>query len=195
MACAVLDSVQRYMVHLQNSRGHTSKDATNLLYKARELAGNDVIIRDARVSKKYIELDISLPDDMGIDDLVLKLAPISPLASFEHIVERRMEKDEAIKRAVKLFNDEKYWSAHEALERVWKDASGEEKNILNGIILVAAAFVHDQKDEPEICQSILQRARKKLEGTGGNYHGIDVDMIADRISKIVNSGRIERFTI
>ncbi len=55
--------------------------------------------------------------------------------------------------------------------------------------------MHDEKDESEICLSILERARKKLEGTGGMYHGIDVDRIADLISKIINSGRIERFTI
>lgn len=182
-------------MHLQNVRGYTSKDAAVLLYRARELAGDDVIIRDARVSRKYIEFDASLQDNMNIDDLVFRLAPISPLASYEQVIERFIEKSEAIKRAVALFNDEKYWSAHEALEGVWKEASGEEKRILNGIILVAAAFVHDEKDEPEVCLSILQRARKKLEGTGGKYHDIDVDMIADRISRIIDSGKIERFMI
>ena len=186
--------MQRYLVHLQN-RSYTPKDATTLLYRARELAGSEVIIRDTRVSKKYIEFDASVPDGMGASELAGRLEKISPLASSEHIVERHMGKEQAIKRAVDLFNDEKYWGAHEALEGVWKGAQGDEKSILNGIILVAAAFVHDEKDEQEICLSILQRARKKLEGTGGMYHGIDVDRIADLISKIINSGRIERFTI
>jgi hypothetical protein len=182
------------MVHLQN-RAHAPKDATALLYRARELAGPDVTIRDARVSKKYIEFDASVPDGISVDELVGRLGAMSPLASYEHIVERHMEKDEAIERAIELFNDEKYWGAHEALEGVWKGASGGEKSILNGIILVAAAFVHDEKDEPEVCLSILQRARKKLEGAGGKYHGIDVDRVADLVSGIINSGRIERFTI
>jgi hypothetical protein len=182
------------MVHLQN-RSYTPKDATVLLYRARELVGPEVVVRDARVSKKYIEIDTSIPDGMDSGELTARLGKISPIASYEHIIERHMGKDEAIERAIELFNDEKYWGAHEALEGVWKGASGAEKNILNGIILVAAAFVHDEKDEPEICLSILQRARKKLEGTGGVYHGIDIDRIADLISKIINSGRIERFTI
>lgn len=182
------------MVHLHNM-GNTSKDATTLLHKAREFAGPDVTIRDARVSTKYIEFDTSVPDSISIDYLVRQLGKMSPLASFEHIVERHMEKDEAIKRAIEMFNDEKYWGAHEALEGVWKGANGEEKNILNGIILVAAAFVHDEKDEPEVCLSILQRARKKLEGSRGKYHGIDIDRIADQISEIINLGKIERFTI
>jgi uncharacterized protein len=186
--------MQRYMVHLQN-KSHTPKDATALLYRARELVEPEAVVRDVRVSKKYIEFDTSLPDGMDVDRLVSRLAVISPLASYEHIVERHMDKDKAIEHAVKLFNDEKYWGAHEALEPVWKGADGNEKSILNGIILVAAAFVHDEKDEPEICLSILERARKKLEWTGGTYHGIDVDRIADLISKIINSGMIERFTI
>ena len=186
--------MQRYMMHLKN-RSYTAKDATALLYRARENVEPEVTVRDARVSKKYIEFDVSMPDSMDMSALAGKLEAIAPLASYEHVVERHMGKDEAIGRAAELFNDEKYWGAHEALESAWKGSSGAEKSILNGIILVAAAFVHDEKDEPEICLSILQRARKKLEGTGGTYHGIDVDRIADLISKIINSGKIERFTI
>ena len=186
--------MQRYMVQLQN-RSHTAKDAIALLYSARELVEPEVTIRDARVSKKYIELDVSIPDSWGLSRLAGKLKAIAPLVSYEHIVERHMGKDEAIERAVELFNDEKYWEAHEALESAWKSSSGAEKGILNGIILVAAAFVHDEKDESEICLSILQRAGKKLDGTGGTYHGIDVDRIADLIARIINTGRIERFTI
>jgi hypothetical protein len=182
------------MVHLHN-RSHTPKDATALLYRARELAGSEVVVRDARVSKRYIEFDTSIPDGMDAGELTGRLEKISPLASCEHIVERHMGKDEAIKNAIKLFNDEKYWGAHEALEGVWKVSDGTEKSILNGIILVAAAFVHDQKDEPDICLSILQRARKKLDGAAGMYQGIDIDRVSDLISKIINSGRIERFTI
>jgi hypothetical protein len=182
------------MVHLQN-KSHTPKDATTLLYKAREVAGREVIVRDVRVSKKYIEFDTSLPDGLDVDELVSRLVEISPLASFEHIIEQHMDKNKAIEHAIELFNDEKYWGAHEALESVWKGSGGNEKSILNGIILAAAAFVHDEKDEPEICLSILERARKKLEGTGGTYHGIDVERITDLISRIINSGRIERFTI
>lgn len=182
------------MVHLQN-RSHTTKEATILLHRARELVEPEVTVRDARVSKKYVELDISMPDSMEITELASKLRPMAPLASYEHIVEHHLGKDEAIDRARELFNDEKYWGAHEALEYVWKSSTGAEKSILNGIILVAAAFVHHEKDEPEICLSILQRAKTKLDGIRGTYHGIDVDRIAHLISKIISSGRIERFTI
>ena len=188
-------SMQRYMIHLQN-KSHTAKDATVLLYRAREIVeDNEVIVRDARVSRKYIEFDTSMPDSAAIDDIVGKLESISPIASYEHVIERHMEKEQAIKHAIQLFNDEKYWGAHEALESVWKGTSGNEKNILNGIILIAAAFVHDEKDEPGVCISILERAMKKLDGASGTYQGIDVDRVAELTAKIINSRKIERFTI
>jgi hypothetical protein len=174
---------------------YTPKDATALLRRARERVEPEATIRDTRVSKKYIEFDTSIPDGMDVNTLVERLEGISPLASYEHIIERHMEKDIAIKRAIQLFNDEKYWEAHEALEYVWKNTSGVEKDILNSIILVAAAFVHDEKDEPDVCLSILQRARKKLGGASGAYYGIDLKRIAGRISEIINSGKIDRFTI
>lgn len=186
--------MQRYFIHLQNSE-YTPKDAVVLLERARELA-RDVIVRDSRVSKKYIEFDTSIPDSMEVDELVGKLQKISPLASVEHIVEKDMSKEEAIRHAVELFNEEKYWGTHEALEAVWKATPrGKERDLINGMILVAAAFVHDLKDEREICLSILGRAMKKLETVSGTYHGIDIDRLAVHVGKILQTGKIERFTI
>lgn len=192
--------MQRYFVHLQN-RDYTPKDATVLLLRARELAGAgqpDVVVRDSRVSSKYIEFDTSIPDSMEVNDLASRLEAISPVASVEHIVEKEMEKGEAIERAKKLFNEEKYWGTHEALEAVWKATPrGPERDLVNGIILVAAALVHEQKDEHDICMAILRRAAKKLEegAAGGTYYGIDVDRLAATVARMLDTGRAERFTI
>ncbi len=188
--------MQRYFVHLEN-RTFTPKDATSLLLKARDLVEKlDVVVRDSRVSKKYLEFDTSIPDSLNVAEMVGKLATISPVASYEQIVEKHMEKDEAIRHAVELFNEEKYWGTHEALEAVWKSMSdGKERRLINGIILVAAAFVHDEKDEQEICLSILRRAMKKFEGVTGVYHGIDMDRMISLVSTIIVTGKIERFTI
>ncbi len=154
-----------------------------------------IVLRDTRVSSKYVEFDTSLADKSRLSDVLEKLQGIAPLAGYEPVVERHMSKEESIKRAIQYFNDEKYWGAHEILEGVWKSTSGIERSTLNGIILVAAAFVHDEKDEREICISILRRTLKKLEGASGIYHGIDIDRLKARVMKIVDSERIERFAI
>jgi hypothetical protein len=188
--------LQRYFIHLRNDKPYTPRDAHALLLKARQLAGKDVIVRDSRVSRKYLEFDTSIPDSMDAGDLEGRLAAISPVASVEHIVERHMERDEAIEHAIELFNEEKYWGTHEALEAVWKETpAGQERDLINGIILVAAALVHDQKDEREIGLSILRRAMKKLENSSGVYHGINIDEMADTVATYLNTGKIERFTI
>ena len=187
--------MRRYMVHLWNST-YFPKDATELLNKARSLGEQDgLVVRDARVSTKYIEYDISIPDEANEKTAISQLESISPLASFEEVVERHIAKEEAIKLAIQSFNEEKYWNAHELLEGVWKSSKGMERNVLNGIILVAAAFVHDEKDETGICISILKRALKKLEAAQETYFGIDVDRLAGKILEIINSGIVTRFTI
>ncbi|MDQ3888818.1 MAG: DUF309 domain-containing protein [Thermoproteota archaeon] len=174
---------------------YTPKHANILLQRARKLVEPEVSIRDARVSKKYIEFDASISYSVDVKTIITRLEAIAPLASYEEILERHMEKDRAIARAVQLFNDERYWEAHEVLENIWKNATGVEREILNGIILVAAAFVHDEKDESNVCISILRRARKKLDQASGNYHGINTNRIADMIWEIINTGKVRRFTI
>ncbi len=183
-------------MHLRNTVPYTTKEAVYLLHRARELVEPEATVRDARVSKKYIEFDISIPEDKDLSSIVSRMEDISPLASADEVTERYMEKDKAIMRAVQLFNDERYWEAHESLEYVWKNAAGMEKELLNGIILVAAAFVHDQKDERDVCISILHRAKRKLEGTADKfYYGIDIMRMVELLSDIIDTGHMQRFTI
>jgi hypothetical protein len=48
------------MFYLQNTLLYTPKHATILLQRARELVEPEASIQDARISKKYIEFDISI---------------------------------------------------------------------------------------------------------------------------------------
>ena len=125
--------------------------------------------RDTRVATRHIEFDTNIPENNSIEEVIRTFTTISPLSEYEPIVEKRMEKHEAIMKARDLFNDEKYWGAHEVLESIWKDAHHEEKELLNGIILIAPTFVHDEKDETSICIAILRRAMKKLSKAEGLY--------------------------
>src|SRR5918912_657760 len=173
--------MQRYMIYLKN-QSYTPKDARNLLARARSLvSSSQIIIRDTRVSDLRIEFDTSIPDSHRVEEVINMLSSIGPLSEYEHVVEKRLPRNKAIEHAKSYFNAQKYWSAHELLESVWKDSQGNEKEILNGIILVAVAFVHEEKDETDICISILKRAIRKLENGAGNYRGIDIDKLKDHV--------------
>lgn len=182
------------MLHLKND-GYVPKDAAHLLSDARKLcAGMNLTIRDTRVSKKYLEFDVSINKE-HLDTLVEKLIPLGSIDHAKHVVEEQKEKNDAIKEGIFYFNNERYWECHEALEGVWNNCYEGEKELVQGIILIAAAFVHYQKDEDNICISILDRAQEKLANSSGTYHNIDVDGLRNKIAEIRNSGQITTFAI
>jgi len=185
--------MNRYIVHLKN-RGFNAKNAKELLLKARSLADDDVVIRDARVSSKHIEFDLSIAGGK-LESLLKKLANIAPLASYTEIAEKEVEKEHATEHAKLLFNDERYWECHEVLEGVWKHASGKEKELLQGMILTCAAFVHSQKDEDDTCLSILGRALARLQEATGIYYGIDTDRFKQLVASILATKSIQYFKI
>jgi predicted metal-dependent hydrolase len=148
------------------------------------------------VSKSHIEYDISIPDDSEIVEVASMLRDIGLYADSYQVIEKKREKIQAISEAMGFFNEEKYWIAHEILEYVWKGSTGAERELIGGIILVCAAFVHYQKDEEEICISILRRAFKKLTTTTKRtYYGIDIEVIKNQISDIISENKVEPFKI
>ena len=156
----------RYMLHLVN-QGYTPQNAKQLLGDARQMCSRmDIIIRDCRVSVKCVEFDISL-NTKTTDELVERLLPIGQLERANLITEEYTPKDDAIKLGIEYFNAQRFWECHEVLEGVWKKCSGSEKDLVQGIILVAAAFVHHQKFEDDICSSIFSRALEKLNNRRG----------------------------
>ena len=183
------------MLHLKNSSNLDRKMAKDILRQSRHLAsGMDLILRDCRVSKKYIEFDTSIPQS-NLDELIEKLSSIGPLDHAKHVVEETVEKEEAISEGISYFNNERFWECHEILEGVWKNCDGNEKFLVQGLILIAAGLVHYQKDEDSICVSIFNRALEKLENSSGNYHNIDIDKIKKIVGEMINSKDVTSFLI
>lgn len=190
------NNLYRYMVYLDNPQFEPA-DADLILKKSRELTNSlDIIIRDCRIASDFIELDLSIEKKENIDKILKLLKKISSIKEIIEVKERHLSKEESIDRAVDLFNDEKYWWSHEALEMVWKEASGHEKQLLNGLILICAALVHFQKNENNICFSILERSMVKfLNVKDSNYYGINIDKIKILIRQILENKKILKFKI
>jgi len=183
------------MLHLKNSSDLNRKMAKDILRQSRRLAtGMDLILRDCRVSKKYVEFDTSISQS-SLDELVEKLSSIGPLDHAKHVIEEIVEKEQAISEGISYFNNERFWECHEILEGVWKNCNGDEKFLVQGLILVAAGLVHYQKDEDSICISIFNRALEKLESSNGNYHNIDIDKIKKIVNEMINSKDVSSFLI
>ena len=181
--------------HLTNDSKFSRKNAKTILRDSRDLSyGMNLILRDCRVSKRYIELDTSIPEN-HLDDLIQKLSSIGKLDHAKHVIEETFEKDDAVSQGISYFNDERFWECHEVLEGVWKTIDGDEKKLVNGLILVAAGLVHYQKDEDDVCISIFKRALEKLENAKGKYYNIDIDRVKKLVIEMINSKEIFSFLI
>jgi hypothetical protein len=106
-----------------------------------------------------------------------------------------VERLEAIRLGLSLFNQERYWESHEALESAWRSSSGSEKEVLQGLILLAASLVHLQKDEKNVAESVMKRAYNKLQAHEGKYFGVDTATLTDNVKKLLNAGQPEFFKI
>ena len=182
------------MIHLKNA-DYVPSDSHDLLLRAREITSlMHITIRDMRVSSRYLEFDVSIGKDR-LDQLIKKLEIIEPLDHAKHVIEENIGKEEAIEKGIDYFNHERFWECHEVLESAWKKSEGKEKELIQGIILVAAALVHYQKNENDICLSIFRRALEKIGNTKGNYHKIDIDALRNKVSSMLRTGVLETFTI
>ncbi len=117
--------MKRFLVYLKNGDNNDYRPvhSTELLEKARSTLRiyGKTIVRDARISTTFIEYDITC-DENYVQDIVKRLSGISMFEKLEPVIERQLEEREAISLAKMYFNEERYWSAHEVLEQIWKRA-------------------------------------------------------------------------
>ena len=182
------------MLHLQNN-GYAPLNSRELVHKARDLcSGLGALVRVARVATNFIEFDVSVEKDK-LDNVIKNLSPIGKLDNARHVVDEEIEKEDGIKDGVFYFNNERFWESHEAFEGVWKKCYGKEKKLVQGIILVAVALAHSQKNDDRIGIGMLGRALEKIGDSPSMYHNIDVDSIRTKIKEMQKSEKLVRFQI
>ena len=182
------------MLHLENT-GYSPKDSREIVYKARDLASDmTASVRVVRIAKTFVELDVSVEKE-NLDTLVKKLSPIGKAANIRHVFEEEIDKERGIADGIFYFNNERFWESHEAFEGVWKKCFGREKELVQGIILMAVAFAHAQKDEHSIGIGMLSRTLEKLGTSPSMYHSIDVDRIRKKAIEMQHTNDLVTFEI
>ena len=186
--------MERYLVHLVNER-YSPPDSRRLLHWARDLAsGTGANVRLARVATGFVEFDVAA-EARDLDPLLEALSPIGGVDNVRHVEEEEVSKEQGVRDGISYFNGERYWECHEALEGVWKQCSGREKEMVQGIILVAVAFAHAQENDEPIGVGMLGRALEKLGASPSEYHSIDVDRIRAKAAGMREARALTRFEI
>ena len=86
------------------------------------------------------------------------------------------ERESLFRRGIDLFNQERFFEAHEAWEEIWRSTTPEPRDFFQGLIQAAAAL-HQFRDlkRREGPRRTLAKARKNLESHAPSVLGIDVE--------------------
>lgn len=181
-----------------NTNGYSPSDAPSILGKCRKMVGENITVGDARVSTSAIEVDIFIPKNKEETEVAKSIAKaLGPVLDIRHIDDSKTEmtKEEFLRRGVELFNQERFWECHELLEAAWKNEKGQERDLIQSIILAAAAFVHFQKNEDRVGLGVIGRALSKMQWKVSSYHGVDIKGLRDNLDAILRRGKIAIFKI
>ncbi len=184
---------KRYLVYLYNRNNYLPTRSNSILRSLRSLLQdyNLAEVRDIRISSYFIELDVITGHTFSLSaddhDFFGPINTIGSLIRLEELNEQSnfLSNEDAVMSSIFLFNMERYWKSHEVLESVWKDSKGQTKSLLNGLILVDAAYVHLQKGENDIFFSILNRSLEKFKDYSRYFYDINMKYLIKDINKII----------
>ena len=96
---------------------------------------------------------------------------------------------------IALFNAREFWHAHEAWEVLWLAAAGEEKQFLQGLIQLAAAYHHVKRGtSPRGAVRLFDAALGRLSAFPEGHLGVDraavVARAAEHRRRIAEGGHI-----
>ena len=187
----------RYLLRVANQDGYTPKDVEQVAETVRKTLGSRESASHFRVSTEAVEFNMFARSEKELDDRkklltqgLFRIVNLRLLDTPPKIV----DKEESLAEGIQLFNEERFWECHEALEQAWHLSKGVERDAIQSIILTAAAFVHYQKGEDEICLSILKRAKTKI-GSAKTYDTIDLERVQSNIEEILDSEKIRLFKL
>jgi predicted metal-dependent hydrolase len=86
-----------------------------------------------------------------------------------------------LRRGIELFNEGRFYEAHEVLEDVWRESKGERKRFLQGLVQIAVGFHHYTTDNIVGAESVLKRGISNLAAYPGECEGINIRALQDQV--------------
>ena len=99
-------------------------------------------------------------------------------------------KDELFTKGINLFNDMRYYDAHESWEELWSDYRLKDDIFIQGLIQLAVAFFHITNLNLKGSRNLFRKCLPKLKKFPSNHRNINLSEIisyAENSEKKVNS--------
>src|SRR5262247_2830624 len=78
---------------------------------------------------------------------------------------------------IRLFNEGKYFEAHEALEIAWLEEKGPVRDLYRGILQVGVAYLHITRANYDGAIKVYKRSIRWLKGWPAVCRGVEVDRL------------------
>lgn len=86
-----------------------------------------------------------------------------------------------------MFNEGRYFEAHEIWEDLWRETHGPLKTVCQGLIHAAVGLYHIQRDNKVGARSQLRKALDKLKAHPASAPNLDVPDLISQIAGIVDA--------
>jgi hypothetical protein len=93
--------------------------------------------------------------------------------------------DRLFREGVALFNGARYWHAHEAWETLWRAAPDEERDFYQGLIKLAAGFLHVSRRNRRGARNKLSEGIVHLEPYEPVHGGIGVTELVNKAKEVL----------
>ncbi len=123
-------------------------------------------------------------------------APL-PRGSVDELAGRQEPEDvvgsvaEALDHAAALFDQQRFFEAHEFLEYIWKsdELDAADRDFWKGVTQVAVGCCHVQRGNDTGAVTLLERATRYMQPYPGHYHGVDAGELADAARRLADEVR------
>lgn len=93
--------------------------------------------------------------------------------------------EEAFERAVRLFDEQRFFEAHEFFEYVWQhDGVDRDTEFWKGVTQAAVGFCHTQRGNEAGAVTLLTRAAARLDGYPSPHRGVDGATLARAVRAV-----------
>ena len=93
---------------------------------------------------------------------------------------------ESLQEAIDLFNNQKWYEAHDAFEDIWNDLVGEERQIVQGILQVSVSQFHLNKGNLNGAMILLGEGLGRIKNRESEDLEIDLRLLCNRLESLLN---------
>ena len=93
---------------------------------------------------------------------------------------------ESLQEAIDLFNNQKWYEAHDALEDIWNDLVGDERQIIQGILQVSVSQFHLKKGNVNGAMILIGEGLGRIRNRVSDDLGIDLILLCSNLESLLN---------